>query len=156
MQRPIMCIMLFLALIIFNISSDVFFLLYSVTQIIALCTFFSNFWRQNFCPLFWGGGSPCQLSQIATLVSHRHESLPHHVSHQTCSQYHFGIEFLSPRTNRPRSVTVRFFFAAYTNIPPSHLKTLLALLAALLRTFPPAFLFCVSRIWEMRKCASPI
>ena len=50
-------------------------------------------------------------------------------------QYHFGIEFLSPRTNRPRSVTVRFFFAAYTNIPPSHLKTLLALLASLLRTF---------------------
>lgn len=50
-------------------------------------------------------------------------------------RYRFSIDFLSPRTNRPRSVTVRFFFAAYTNIPPSHFKTLLALLASLLRTF---------------------
>ena len=62
---------------------------------------------------------------------------PHHVSHKPAVpfQYRFGIEFLSPRTNRPKSVTVRFFFAAYTNIPPSPLKTLLALLASFLRIF---------------------
>ena len=147
MQRPIISVMLFWTLLFFNISPAIFFLLYSVTQIIALSPLFSNFWRKNFCPLFWGGGSPCQPSQIATLVSYRHESLPYPCQPPNL-QYHFGIEFLSPRTNRPRSVTVRFFFAAYTNIPPSPLKTLLALLASLLRTF--ALAVSILRQQDMR------